>query len=175
MAPRQLPEDRASCSQNRRTLPLLGHWAGEWPRSQQKYALDQLASGTSGRLQGGRVSSDVHVLPGFRRTGLDLAMLSTIEITPSRVAGFFGYFAVLSLVMLPAAVAFARRKTSRWFLLSAGLLLLIGGILNWWGLLPTFSWNGYEPDWVPICVGAFLVMMLLAIFGNVRRRRRRQR
>src|SRR5271165_2487466 len=42
-------------------------------------------------------------------------MLSTIEITPSRVAGFFGYFAVLSLVMLPAAVAFARRKTSRWF------------------------------------------------------------
>ena len=43
------------------------------------------------------------------------AMLSTIEITPSRVAGFFGYFAVLSLVMLPAAVAFARRKTSRWF------------------------------------------------------------
>src|SRR5271165_117749 len=62
MAPRQLPEDRASCSQNRRTLPLLGHWAGEWPRSQQKYALDQLASGTSGRLQGGRVSSDVHVL-----------------------------------------------------------------------------------------------------------------
>jgi hypothetical protein len=27
-----------------------------------KYALDQLASGTSGRLQGGRVSSDVHVL-----------------------------------------------------------------------------------------------------------------
>ena len=41
---------------------MLGHWAGEWPRSQQKYALDQLASGTSGRLQGGRVSSDVHVL-----------------------------------------------------------------------------------------------------------------
>ena len=36
---------------------------GEWPRSRQKkYALDQLASGTSGRLQGGRVSSDVHVL-----------------------------------------------------------------------------------------------------------------
>jgi hypothetical protein len=58
-------------------------------------------------------------------------MLSTIEITPSRVAGFFGYFAVLSLLMLPAAVAFARRKTSRWFLLSAGLLLLIGGALNW--------------------------------------------
>jgi phosphomannomutase len=27
---------------------LLGHWAGEWPRSQQKYAVDQLASGTSG-------------------------------------------------------------------------------------------------------------------------------
>jgi hypothetical protein len=73
-------------------------------------------------------------------------MLSTIEITPSRVAGFFGYFAVLSLLMLPAVVAFARRKTSRWFLLSAGLLLLIGGALNWWGLLPTFSWNGYEPD-----------------------------
>jgi hypothetical protein len=41
---------------------LLGHWADEWPRSQQKYALDQLASGTSGRLQGGRVSSDLHVL-----------------------------------------------------------------------------------------------------------------
>jgi lipoprotein signal peptidase len=57
-------------------------------------------------------------------------MLSTIEITPSRVAGFFGYFAVLSLLMLPAVVAFARRKTSRWFLLSAGLLLLIGGALN---------------------------------------------
>ena len=37
-------------------------------------------------------------------------MLSTIEITPSRVAGFFGYFAVLSLLMLPAAVAFARGK-----------------------------------------------------------------
>ena len=102
------------------------------------------------------------------------AMLSTIEITPSRVAGFFGYFAVLSLLMLPAAVDFARRKTSRWFLLSAGLLLLIGGTLNWWGLLPTFSWNGYEPDWPPICVGAFLVMMLLAIFGKGSRRRRRQ-
>ena len=57
-------------------------------------------------------------------------MLSTIEITPSRVAGFFGYFAVLSLLMLPAAVAFARRKTLRWFLLSAGLLLLIGGALS---------------------------------------------
>jgi len=97
------------------------------------------------------------------------------NLTPSRVAGFFGYFAVLSLLMLPAAVAFARRKTSRWFLLSAGLLLLIGGALNWWGLLPTFSWNGYEPDWPPICIGAFLVMMLLAIFGNVSRRRRRQR
>ena len=78
-------------------------------------------------------------------------MLSTIEITPSRVAGFFGYFAVLSLVMLPAAVAFARRKTSRWFLLSAGLLQLIGAALNWWGILPTFSWNGYQPDWPPIC------------------------
>jgi uncharacterized membrane protein YoaK (UPF0700 family) len=103
-------------------------------------------------------------------------MLSTIEITPSRVAGFFGYFAVLSLLMLPAAVAFARRKTSRWFLLSAGLLLLIGGALNWWGLLPPFSWwHGYEPDWPPICVAAFLVMMLLAIFGKVSRRRRRQR
>jgi ABC-type Mn2+/Zn2+ transport system permease subunit len=102
-------------------------------------------------------------------------MLSTIEITPSRVAGFFGYFAVLSLLMLPAAVAFARRKTSRWFLLCAGLLLLIGGALNWRGLLPTFSWNGYEPDWPPICGGAFLVMMLLAIFGNVTRRRRRHR
>ena len=101
-------------------------------------------------------------------------MLSTIEITPSRIAGFFGYFAVLSLLMLPAAVAFARRKTSRWFLLSAGLPLLIGGALNWWGLLPTFSWHGYEPDWPPICVGAFLVMMLLAIFGKVSRRRRRQ-
>jgi hypothetical protein len=73
MAPRPLPEDRASCSQNRRTLPLLGHWAGEWPRSQQKYALDQLASGTSGRLQGGRVSSDVHVL----RLGLGTARVST--------------------------------------------------------------------------------------------------
>jgi hypothetical protein len=81
-------------------------------------------------------------------------MLSTIEITPSRVAGFFGYFALLSLLMLPAAVAFARRKTSRWFLLSAGLLLLIGGALNWWGLLPPFSWHGYEPDWPPIlCCG----------------------
>jgi hypothetical protein len=89
-------------------------------------------------------------------------------------AMFFGYFAVLSLLMLPAAVAFARRKTSRWFLLSAGLPLLIGGALNWWGLLPTFSWHGYEPDWPPICVGAFLVMMLLAIFGKVSRRRRRQ-
>jgi len=49
-----------------------------------------------------------------------------------------------------------------------------GGALNWWGLLPTFSWHGYEPDWPPICVGAFLVMMLLAIFGKVSRRRRRQ-
>jgi hypothetical protein len=102
-------------------------------------------------------------------------MLSTIEITPSHVSSFFAYFAVLSLVMLPAAVAFARKKASRWVLLSVGLLLLIGGALNWWGLLPTFSWNGYEPDWPPICIGAFLVMMLLAIFGNVRRRRRRQR
>jgi len=77
--------------------------------------------------------------------------------------------------MLPAAVAFVRKKPSRWFLLSAGLLLLIGGALNWCGLLPTFSWHGYEPDWPPICVGAFLVMMLLAIFGKVSRRRRRQR
>src|ERR1700730_16716041 len=103
-------------------------------------------------------------------------MLSTVEITPSRVAGFFGYFALLSLLMLPAAVAFARRKTSRWFLLSAGLLLFIGGTLNWRGLLPTFSWHGYEPYWPPICVGAFLFMMLLAIFGKVSRRRsRRQR
>src|SRR5258708_21009058 len=42
---RQLPEDRASCSQDRRTSPLLGHWAGEWPRSQQEYAANQLASG----------------------------------------------------------------------------------------------------------------------------------
>jgi hypothetical protein len=81
-------------------------------------------------------------------------MLSTIEITPSHVSRFFAYFAVLSLVMSPAAVAFARKKTSRWFLLSVGLLLLIGGALNWWGLLPNFSWNGYEPDWPPICVGA---------------------
>jgi len=69
----------------------------------------------------------------------------------------------------------SEKKTSRWFLLSAGLLLLIGGALNWWGLFPTFSWHGYEPDWPPICVGAFLVMMLLAIFGKVSRRRRRQR
>jgi hypothetical protein len=113
--------------------------------------------------------------PGARPINRTVAMVSSIEITPSRVAGFFGYFAVLSLLMLPAAVAFARRKTSRWFLLSAGLLLLIGGTLNWWGLLPTFSWNGYEPDWPPICVGAFLVMMLLAIIGKVSRRRRRQR
>src|SRR5438105_7960774 len=59
---KELPEDRASYSQSRRTLPLLGHWDGEWPRSRQKYALDQLASGTSGRLQGGRVRSDVHAL-----------------------------------------------------------------------------------------------------------------
>jgi multimeric flavodoxin WrbA len=43
-APRQLPEDRASCSQDRRTSPLLGHWAGEWPRSQQEYAANQFAS-----------------------------------------------------------------------------------------------------------------------------------
>ena len=44
-----------------------------------------------------------------------------------------------------------------------------GGALNWWVLLPTFSWHGYEPDWPPpICVGAFLVMMLLAIFGESR-------
>jgi len=100
-------------------------------------------------------------------------MLLTIEITPSHVAGFLGYFAVLSLVILPATVAFARRKTSRWFLLCAGFSLLIGGALNWWGLLPIFSWNGYEPDWPPICVGAWLVMMLLAIFGNVSRRRRK--
>jgi hypothetical protein len=45
-------------------------------------------------------------------------------------------------VILPAAVAFVRRKTSRWFLLCAGSSLLIGGALNWWGLLPIFSWNG---------------------------------
>src|SRR5258708_24288434 len=45
MAPRQLPEDRASCSQDQRTSPLLGHSAGEWPRSQQEYAANQLASG----------------------------------------------------------------------------------------------------------------------------------
>jgi hypothetical protein len=43
-------------------------------------------------------------------------MLSTIDFAPSQVSRFFGYFAVLSLVMLPAAVAFAREKTSRWFL-----------------------------------------------------------
>ena len=45
MAPPQLPEDRASCSQHRRTSPLLGHWAGEWPRSQQGYAANQHATG----------------------------------------------------------------------------------------------------------------------------------
>jgi hypothetical protein len=77
-----------------------------------------------------------------RRAIEQLLMLLTIETTPSHVAGFLGYFAVLSLVILPAAVAFARRKTSRWFLLCAGSSLLIGGALNWWGLLPIFSWNG---------------------------------
>jgi multimeric flavodoxin WrbA len=56
MAPRPLPEDRASCSRDRRTSPLLEHWAGEWPRSQQEYAADQLASGTSGRRRAGNVS-----------------------------------------------------------------------------------------------------------------------
>jgi hypothetical protein len=122
-------------------------------------------------LPGERMAVQARARPIDRKAG----MLSTIEITPGQVSRFFGYFAVLSLVMLPAAVAFARKKTLRWFLLSVGLLLLIGGALHWWGLLPTFSWNGYEPDWPPICVGAFLVMMLLAIFGNVRRRRRRQR
>jgi hypothetical protein len=79
----------------------------------------------------------------FSRRAIErLLMLLTIETTPSHVAGFLGYFAVLSLVILPAAVAFARRKTSRWFLLCAGSSLLIGGTLNWWGLLPIFSWNG---------------------------------
>ena len=85
--------------------------------------------------------------------------------------------AILLLCLLPLRcfAADLQDLVSRWFLLSAGHLLLIGGALNWWGLLPTFSWNGYEPDWAPICVGAFLVMMLLAIFGKVSRRRRRER
>jgi hypothetical protein len=45
MAPRRLLEDRASCSQRRRTSTLLGHWAGEWPRSQQESVANQHASG----------------------------------------------------------------------------------------------------------------------------------
>ena len=47
MALRQLPEDRASYSQDRRTSPLLGHWAGEWPRSQQESVANQLESSAS--------------------------------------------------------------------------------------------------------------------------------
>jgi hypothetical protein len=45
---------------------------------------------------------------------------STIEITPSHVSRFFGYFAALSLVMLPAVVAFARKKPRAGFFLAWG-------------------------------------------------------
>jgi hypothetical protein len=155
-----------------------GHAYADWLRTQnESWHRDRIKCKMATRrrwvnfLRGERTAVQARARPIDRKA----AMLSTIEITPSHASRFFAYFAVLSLVMLPAAVAFARKKTSRWFLLSVGLLMLIGGALNWWGLLPTFSWNGYEPDWPPICVGAFLVMMLLAIFGNVRRRRRRQK
>ena len=50
MAPRQLPEDRASWSQHRRTSPLLGHWGGEWPRSQPECAANQLRQTLRGRI-----------------------------------------------------------------------------------------------------------------------------
>ena len=39
---RQLPEERASCSQHGRTSALLGHWGGEWPRSQPECVANQL-------------------------------------------------------------------------------------------------------------------------------------
>ena len=42
MVPRPLPEDRASCSQHRRTSLLPGHWGGEWPRSQPECVANQL-------------------------------------------------------------------------------------------------------------------------------------
>jgi hypothetical protein len=63
---------------------LLGHWAGEWPRSQQKYALDQLASGTSGRLQGGRVMSNAKL--NATRSALFATEAKSIMIARGSVA-----------------------------------------------------------------------------------------
>ena len=47
MVLRQLPEDRASYSQDPKTSPLHGHWAGEWLRSRQESVANQLESSAS--------------------------------------------------------------------------------------------------------------------------------
>ena len=46
--------------------------------------------------------------------------MTTIEVT--KFLGAFG--AYFGFSMLPAAVAFVRRKTARWFLFTGGLFLL---------------------------------------------------
>jgi hypothetical protein len=87
-----------------------------------------------------------------RGRGRSIEKLPCCQLLRLLLAGlpvFLANFAVLSLVMLPTAVAFARPKTSRWFLLSSGLLLLIGGALNWWGFAYLFvEWlrNGLAAD-----------------------------
>ena len=43
----KLPEDRASYSQDPKTSPLHGHWAGEWLRSRQESVANQLESSAS--------------------------------------------------------------------------------------------------------------------------------
>ena len=47
MVLRQLPEERASYSQDPKTSPLHGRWAGEWLRSRQESVANQLESSAS--------------------------------------------------------------------------------------------------------------------------------
>ena len=93
--------------------------------------------------------------------------MTTIEVTkfPGAFGAYFGFS------MLPAAVAFVRRKTARWFLFTGGLFLLARWTLNCFNLMPLFSWRGYEPDWPVITAAIWVIIMLPAIFGNVVRPR----
>ena len=45
-----IAEERASCSQYRRTSLLPGHWGGEWPRSQPECVANQLRQTPLGRI-----------------------------------------------------------------------------------------------------------------------------
>jgi hypothetical protein len=74
--------------------------------------------------------------------------MTTIEVT--KFLGAFG--AYFGFSMLPAAVAFVRRKTARWFLFTGGLFLLARWTLNCFNLMPLFSWRGYEPVRIASCV-----------------------